>query len=67
MNGVLMVPERIFSSMRRSARQLEPELACVSAALLIPDHAYVGVATLMSALDEALSRRGVVVTPASVQ
>jgi glycine oxidase len=42
------------------ARQLEAALApSARAALLVPQHGYVGVATLMSALVEASARRGV--------
>jgi glycine oxidase len=40
-------------------RQLEPALTDrVRVGLLIPDHGYVGVATLMAALEEATRRRG---------
>jgi glycine oxidase len=42
------------------ARQLEPQLSVdIRAALLVPEHAYVGVASLMDALEAALQRRGV--------
>ena len=42
------------------ARRLEPALApVVQAALLIPQHAYVGAAALMSALVDAAARHGV--------
>jgi glycine oxidase len=41
------------------ARELEPALGQnVRAALMVPDNGYVGVATLMSALKEASTRRG---------
>jgi glycine oxidase len=41
------------------ARELEPQLATTAtAALLVPQHGYVGVRTLMSALAEATMRRG---------
>lgn len=49
-------------------RRLEPALtAAVTAALLIPQHAYVGVATMMAALEEALSAHRVSVETVSVQ
>jgi glycine oxidase len=49
-------------------RRLEPALtAAVTAALLIPQHAYVGVATMMAALEEALSAHRVSVEMVSVQ
>ena len=41
------------------ARQLEPALGeSVRAGLLVPDNGYVGVSTLIAALEEASSRRG---------
>ena len=43
----------------RGARRLEPMLSQeIRAGLLVPDHGYVGVASLMDALEEAFRRRG---------
>lgn len=51
----------------RHARSLEPALAGgVRAALLVPQHGYVGVATLMSALVQAAARHGTTLSAASV-
>ena len=51
-----------------SARKLEPALAGgITAALLVPEHGCVGVATLMSALGEAMSHHGVALSIDSVQ
>lgn len=53
---------------RDAARRLEPALAAdISGALLVPEHGYVGVATLMSALAEASSQHGVSLSVAQVQ
>ena len=49
------------------ARELEPALtARVSAGLLVPQHGYVGVHTLMSALSASLAHHGAIVSQASV-
>jgi glycine oxidase len=45
-----------------AARRLEPALGGVVAALLIPDHGYVGVRSLTAALVEALARREVTIS-----
>jgi glycine oxidase len=53
---------------REAARDLEPALSReIAAALLVPQHGYVGVSTLMAALRSASSRRGVTMTSARVQ
>jgi glycine oxidase len=50
-----------------AARRLEPSLAeTVRMGLLVPQHGYVGVSTLMSALVEAARRRGTTLSPARV-
>jgi glycine oxidase len=51
-----------------AVRHLEPALATgIAAALLVPAHGYVGVATLMSALVVASSRHGATFSTAKVQ
>ena len=51
-----------------AARRLEPSLAeDVCAGLLVPQHGYVGVATLMSALEEAARRYGATLHAAPVK
>lgn len=51
-----------------AARRLEPALTATAArALLVPQHGYVGVATLMSALAAAASRHGVALVVAPTQ
>jgi glycine oxidase len=50
-----------------AVRRLEPSLAKdVGAGLLVPQHGYVGVAALMSALSEAARRHGAALTTARV-
>lgn len=50
-----------------AVRRLEPSLAeGVGAGLLVPQHGYVGVATLMSALVEAANRHGAMLSTARV-
>jgi glycine oxidase len=49
-------------------RRLEPALTpAATAALLIPQHAYVGVGTMMAALEDALAGHSVTVETASLQ
>ena len=49
-------------------RRIEPSLAeDICAGLLIPDHGYVGVATLVSALAEAAGKAGAVLSAAQVR
>jgi len=51
-----------------AVRHLEPALAAgIAAALLVPHHGYVGVAALMSAVVEALSRHSATFSVAGVQ
>ena len=60
------VDHRLFS--HDEVRRVEPALTpAVTAALLIPQHAYVGVGMVMAALEDALSGHGVRVEAASVQ
>src|SRR5439155_25034913 len=59
------VPHTLFSG--DEIRGVEPALAPLAAALLTPDHGYVGVATLMAALAEAAGRRGVSFVTSRVQ
>jgi glycine oxidase len=49
-----------------AARRLEPALGHVVSALLIQDHGYVGVRSLMAALVEALARRDVPISVGQV-
>ena len=50
-----------------ATRRLEPSLAeGVRAGLLVPEHGYVGVASLMSALQEAVRRQGTTLSTARV-
>ena len=52
---------------RDAARSLEPSLAeSIRAGLLVPQHGYVGVASLMSALAEAARRHGTTLSTARV-
>ncbi len=50
-----------------SARRLEPALGDIVSALYVPTHGYVGVRSLVSALVEALTERGVTVAEEQVQ
>jgi glycine oxidase len=59
------VPHTLFSG--DEIRGVEPALAPLAAALLTPDHGYVGVATLMAALVDAAGRRNVSFVTSRVQ
>ena len=50
-----------------AARQLEPALGDIVSALHVPEHGYVGVRSLVSALVEALAERDVTVAESQVQ
>ncbi|HEY6361245.1 MAG TPA: FAD-dependent oxidoreductase, partial [Vicinamibacterales bacterium] len=50
-----------------AARRLEPALGGVASALHVPGHGYVGVRSLVSALVEALTQRGVTVGDGQIQ